>query len=379
MAGTVRKRIRATSKGETRVTWLADYTDQLGKRHNRTFKTRREADAWLLTVRSEVRDGLHTPDADSITIAEAAALWLTYCDGEGCEAGSLRTYGQYCRLYIGPLLGKQKLSRLNAPLVQAFRDKLLTMTSRNRAKAALSALKGILADAQRRGYVAQNVALPVKIERNTRDNRPLGIGVDVPTKAEIQALLQHASDRFRPRLITLIFTGLRASELRGLTWSHVDFADRRIRVRQRADWEGSIGRPKSRRGNREIPMSPLLINTLREWKLACPATAGDLVFPGQKGRPINHASLQLAFEETQRAAGVVDAAAEPKYTPHSLRHFFASWGIEQGFSPKRLQELLGHGSIKMTFDCYGHLFPTPDDDHARFAAGERALLGLRPL
>jgi integrase len=59
----------------------------------------------------------------------------------------------------------------------------------------------------------------------------------------------------------------------------------------------------------------------------------------------------------------------------ALRHFCASWLIEQGFSPKRVQALLGHSSIQMTFDVYGHLFPSLEDDHAKFAAGELALVG----
>jgi integrase len=49
------------------------------------------------------------------------------------------------------------------------------------------------------------------------------------------------------------------------------------------------------------------------------------------------------------------------------------WAIEQGFSPKRVQDLLGHASIQMTFDVYGHLFPSLEDDHAKFAEGEAAL------
>jgi Phage integrase family len=50
-----------------------------------------------------------------------------------------------------------------------------------------------------------------------------------------------------------------------------------------------------------------------------------------------------------------------KYGLHSLHHFFSSWAIEQGFSPKRLQALLGHSSIQMTFDTYGHLFPSLEE------------------
>ena len=65
-----------------------------------------------------------------------------------------------------------------------------------------------------------------------------------------------------------------------------------------------------------------------------------------------------------RAAHVIDANGEPKYTPHALRHFFASWCINpkarggRELPPKQVQYLLGHSSITMTFDTYGHLFPS---------------------
>jgi integrase len=59
---------------------------------------------------------------------------------------------------------------------------------------------------------------------------------------------------------------------------------------------------------------------------------------------------------------------------HALPHFAASLWIELGFSPKRLQALLGHSSINMTFDRYGHLFPSAEDDHERFARGEVGLV-----
>jgi len=379
MAGTVRKRTRTNGKGEViRTTWLADYVDQNGKRHNRTFTTKKAADAFLLVAKGEVRDGLHTPDADSITVGDAVKLWLRYCEGEGRERSSLRTYGQHSRLYLVPLLGGRKLSRLNAPLIQAFRDELLARTSRSRAKAVLSALKSILTDAQRRGLVAQNVALPVRIERSVRGGRPLEIGADVPSKAEIQAILQHAARIHRPRLIVLIFTGLRASELRALFWSHVDFEKRLLQVRQRADqpW-GQIGATKSRNGYRDVPLAPIVINALKEWRLVCSKSELGLVFPGRRGKVMNHVALQMSFDVVQVAASIVNERGEPKYHLHTLRHFFASWGIEQGFAPKRLQELLGHGSIRMTYDHYGHWFPTPEDDHARFAAGELALVGTQ--
>jgi integrase len=182
--------------------------------------------------------------------------------------------------------------------------------------------------------------------------------------------------------VTAIFAGLRASEMRALTWDDIDLDRRVLSVNKRADWWGTVGKAKSKNGHREIPMTPLLVNTLKEWRLASPLPAAgepELLFPGQGGDPLNHTSLQASFDEVQRAVGVVDAAGKPKYGLHSLRHFFASWGIEQGFSPKRLQMLLGHGSIRMTYDTYGHLFPSETDDHARLAAAEAALLGAPKL
>jgi integrase len=378
MAGTVRKRTRINGKSEARTTWLADYFDQFGNRHRKTFILKKDADAWLTEAKTEVKAGIHTPDADAIRIEQAAQLWLHHCELDGIERGSLRTYEGYVRLHIVPLIGRKKVSQLTAPLVAAFGDRLLAKVSRQRARSVLAALRMILNDTQRRGLVAQNVALTARIKRgNERQDKPVEIGVDVPSKAEVQAILQHATGRHRARLVILVFTGLRASELRGLGWLNVDFDTRIVKVRERADEWGAIGATKSRNGYRDIPMSPLLVNTLKEWRLASPPALDKfaLVFPGGGGKPLHHKSLQWSFGEAQRAAGVVTADGKPKYALHALRHFFASWGIEQGFSPKRLQALLGHGSIGMTFDVYGHLFPSPDDDHARFAAGERAVLG----
>jgi len=387
MAGTVRKRIWKTGKGIEKAAWVVDYFDQNGRRRRKTFPTKRAADAWLTDTRTDIKNGIHVPDRDSITIEQAARLWLERRELRGVERGSLRVYEQHVRLYIVPLIGARRLSQLASPVIEAFCDRLLRQTSKNRAKDVLASLKMILNDMQRRGFVGHNAALPVKIEDNERDDRPVEVGIDVPSKEEVRAIVRHATEtRRRARLVTAIFTGLRASEMRALCWPDLDFGRQALTVRRRADWWGTIGRPKSKHGYRDIPMTPLLVNTLKEWRLTCPRHQKDgldLVFPNREGGVLSHMGLQHSFDDVQLAAGVVDFAdgtPRPKYGLHALRHFFASWGIEQGFSPKRLQALLGHGSIKMTFDIYGHLFPSEEDDHARFAAGERALLNpARPL
>ena len=66
--------------------------------------------------------------------------------------------------------------------------------------------------------------------------------------------------------------------------------------------------------------------------------------------------------------------AHPRYGLHSLRHAAASLFIEQGFSPKRVQALMGHSTIQMTFDVYGHLFPSADDDQVAMGQLQARLL-----
>jgi integrase len=377
MAGTVRKRTRTNRQGETRITWFADYYDQHGVRHRRTFDTKTAADDWLTTTRSEVKAGIHTPDAKSVTVREAARLWLQAGAANGLERGSLRAYEQYVRLYINRHLGAVKLSRLTTPMVAAFRNTLLQETSRYRARKVLSALRLTLNEMQCTGLVAQNVAAVVRVEKpSERTERPLEVGVDVPSPAEVRALLQHAEGRDRVRLVLATFTGLRASEMRGLRWSDVDFAANQLSVRQRADWWGSMGNPKSKKGRRTIPMIPLVANALKEWRLASPPRAEgphrDLVFLGRRGGPMSHTAIDEGFARVQCAAGITRSGNEAKYSPHKLRHFFASWMIDQGAGQKELQELMGHDQSTRTADLYGHWFRDDAKLHERMAAAEAA-------
>jgi integrase len=169
--------------------------------------------------------------------------------------------------------------------------------------------------------------------------------------------------------MTAIFTGLRASELRGLRWSDVDLKAGRIHVRQRADRYNKIGRPKSEAGDRVVPVPPIVLNTLREWRLQCPKGDLDLAFPSGRGnvRRLDDI-IEGGLKPVQREAGVVDADGKPKYTGmHALRHFYASWCINrkvdggQELPLKVVQARLGHSTIAMTADTYGHLFPDAND------------------
>jgi integrase len=165
--------------------------------------------------------------------------------------------------------------------------------------------------------------------------------------------------------LTAIFTGVRASELRGLRWADVDLKASELHVRRRADRYNAIGAPKSSSGERTIPFPPIVANVLREWKLACPRTDGDFVFVSGRSRIWSLPGIVgCGFHPAQVRTGVVTAAGKAKYGGlHSLRHFYASWCINRqadgglGLPLKLVQERLGHANITMTADVYGHLFP----------------------
>jgi integrase len=154
----------------------------------------------------------------------------------------------------------------------------------------LVSLGSLLGDAQERGLVARNVVRDIRGRRKGTDSRQekrqkgrLKVGVDIPTRAEIKAIVEALTGRWRPLLLTAIFSGLRASELRGLRWRDVDFDKREIRVHQRADRFNKIGPPKSISGERTVPVPPLVVNALKSWFLACPKGELGLVFPNGSG------------------------------------------------------------------------------------------------
>ncbi len=364
------------SGGETRSAWVVDYFDQAGTRRLKTFKTKKAADAWATNALYQVKEGTHTAESASITVAEAAENWIKRAELDGRERSTIAQYRQHAVYLINPLIGGVKLSKLTTPGMEGVRDKLLEKLSRPMAKKVLTSIKGILYEAQRRGHVSQNVARSVSVKMDRRHRRRPQVGVDIPSKVEVQKILETVEGRWRPLIVTAVFVGLRASELRGLTWGDVDFKRKVIHVRRRADRWNQIGSPKSEAGERTVPMSPMVVNTLKEWRLACPKGELDLVFPTGRGNVEGLGNIyRRGLTPVLEACGIVDDRGKPRYGMHALRHFYASWLIDQDFAPKRVQTLLGHGSITMTFDTYGHLFPSEDDDFAKLKAGELSVVG----
>jgi integrase len=273
-------------------------------------------------------------------------------------------------------------------MVRGFEDKLRIDRSPAMVRKVLGSLSMLLSDAHERGLVAQNVVRGLRQKRprgkdhraDKRQKGKLRIGIDIPTPEEIRAFIAALKEPWRPHFLTAIFTGLRASELRGLRWSDIDLKRSELHVHQRVDRFGQVGPLKSASSERAVPLPPMLTNVLRQWKLACPKGQLDLCFPNSSGNPYSPSTVLSGLHVSMIAAGLTDTKGKAKYTGmHALRHFFASWCINRRVDGglelplKVVQARMGHATIAMTADVYGHLFPRGDDS-AELAAAEKSFL-----
>ncbi|RWD85078.1 tyrosine-type recombinase/integrase [Mesorhizobium sp.] len=408
----IRKRTWTNGKGEERTAWVVDYADGKGVRRLKTFVKKKDADTFEATAKVEVREGSHVADSASVTVKTAGAFWIATGEQEGLERSSIDQRKRHLKLHIEPFLSSTLLSQLTVPAVREFQDRLRKNgRSQVMTRKVIGSLGSLLSDAQERGLATRNPVKDMRVRRrrgkerqaDKRQKGKLKIGIDIPSRDEIRSIVGALSGRWRPLLITAIFSGMRSSELRGLRWPDVDFEKAEISIRQRADDYGQIGPPKSEAGERTIPIPPIAVNVLREWKLACPRrrikdAGGEIitelhyVFPNGSGNIESRSNIiKRGFLPSQIAAGVTvpmeekDDEGKPivaaKYGGlHALRHFYASWSINRpqdgglGLPAKVVQERLGHSSITMTMDTYGHLFPRGDDAD-EMAAAERSLLG----
>lgn len=395
----IRERKWTTAKGVEKSAWVVDYFDQNGKRHQKSFPLKKDAKRFESSTHVEVMDRVHVADRDTITIAEAGKLWLASCEEAGHERTTLSQYRQHLDLHISPFIGARRLNEATVPFVRAWLDEL---RKENRSDAMLRnvrvSLGSILSDAQERGLVVRNAVKDMgrgkkaKGGTQARHDKPPEVGIDIPTPDEIRAIMRKATGRDRVFIMTAIFTGMRASELRGLRWSDLDLNRAELTVRQRADAHQEIGSPKSKKGRRSIPLVADLVKTLRDWKKDCPAGDANLVFPNGVGNVEWHANIvKRWFHPPQIAAdvavegGKVDKDGNPimeaKYSGlHALRHFYASWCINSpadgglGLTAKVVQERMGHSSIQITLDTYSHLFKRAGAGFEMDAAAS-ALLG----
>jgi integrase len=256
------------------------------------------------------------------------------------------------------------------------------------------------------GYVQSNPAREAKLKTKKRPDAGEAEPFVLPGKNALRALIEGAktfdtTGQASAVVATLMYGGLRMSELRGLVRKSCNLVDNRpwLQINQRADRYNVIGSVKSAAGRRTVDIGPETAQVIRVWLMAAPIAQGEptnrtekpqFVFPNEDGGVwsyfnfrsrlwvplMNHCGLvedEPANADTREYKAAYSDFRAPLFTPHNLRHVYASLQIEQGVTPKRLQKLIGHATLKMTLDTYGHLWPDEDADRERARGVERAI------
>ncbi len=244
-----------------------------------------------------------------------------------------------------------------------------------------TSLKSIVSEAVRRGLAATNPVREVRLPGSSRDEEP----AEFPAADEIKLLLEGATGDRRPLIHTFIFTGMRPSAIRGLTWENIDFKEVVIHVRQRADRLNQLSRPKSKAGRRSIRMGPHLLALLREWKLnprskgstgwySLTARAASRIIPastGASGRSpsiVDPLVLFLSPRRLRRApesgcnlvephAGPRELIAEIGAGPSDLR---SDAGLVIGKAPKEAEPVLPDGNGQLALQSFAIGMPLED-------------------
>lgn len=233
---------------------------------------------------------------------------------------------------------------------------------------ALVPLREMLGHAVEWGYLTANPAIGVRrprVESGHDEMRALDAD-------QVGRLLEHAPAEGRALLLCAVTTGLRRGELLGLRWGDVDWDAGRLWVRRSVGHDGEFQQPKTRGSVRAVAMPATLVWTLREHRMAsCFKELDDLVFPSERGTPLDGGNMVKRF-----LLPALRAARLPHVRFHDLRHTYASLLIAQGAHPKLISEQLGHASVQITLDRYGHLMDQSYGDAS--AQLEAALFGGNP-
>lgn len=389
----VRKVSRKYASGNHATSWVVDYYsigDTGSQRHTKSFDTKAEAVAWDAQRKIEQRDGLHVPDSKSPTVAEAGALWIQRCEQNDLERSTIKSYREHLDLHITPFIGHRKLNKLGVGGVRSFLDTLHdNARSRPMAKKVVTSLGSLFADAVERGIASTNpVSGLTRASKMGGDRKAIDAGRDFPTPEEVVLILNAVkhNKRIHATIMTLALTGIRAGEIRALRWENVNLSppmgvSASIKICERADFQKTVGDPKTKGSNRTIPLPDKLALALREWKMK--SGGRGIVFPLKTtGKIQSHSNLSTRlWPKAQIDAGVVDAEGKPRYGGvHCLRHWFASWCLNpvhrdgRGLGLFETSRLLGHSNISTTANVYGHLMPETEPGTELDDAVDRLLL-----
>jgi integrase len=202
--------------------------------------------------------------------------------------------------------------------------------------------------------------VPVNPTRDLELPVPEHREVKIVSPSTAARLLAALPESDRAIWATALYAGLRSGELRALRWSAVDLSRNVIEVRESWDPKEGPVEPKTRRSRRRVPVPNILreqLHGLRRCKMASPDNS--LVFAAGPETPFQPERLYRNADSTWHHAGIRE-----RLRLHQARHTYASFMIAAGVNAKALSSFMGHASITVTFDLYGHLMPGSEAEGA---------------
>lgn len=299
-----------------------------------------------------------------LTVDEWFETWLELYKVNTCRNTTIE---QYKRTYknLSKDIGNVRVSELNHAQIQQSINKL---TSEGSRKLTRSVIVDMMKYAEETGIINKNPTKRIKV-RNVNDIVKEKIALN---DEEVRIILEYSEGLVVNPFIKLgLNTGMRVGELTGLTWDNIDFKKKCIYVRKQLvtiknpetnKWCVEFHPPKSKAGNRTIPMTEEVFNTLKELeekkknvlkKCENKDITNDFVLISSNNTPYFRAAVSKLFDVLYEKI-VKDYPHFPKFSPHTLRHTFASNMIAKGVQPKVLQTLMGHNDISTTMNLYCH-------------------------
>ena len=345
--------------------------------HNRSRKVKRvgsRAAAELVAAKVQValaEGRVAFPEADAVSadppskplsFQEAAERWLAaYPALAGLRESTIENYRRVLRIHVYPRVGTKPFTEVSREDIRALVGELVAAgKSRSLIRNVIAPVRGTFNEAIEAGLQLPNPA--ARIGRFLRDRGDPRHRID-PLTAEEEARLLATTRQLFPRhfplLLCALRTGMRLGELLGLQWGDLDFQGRFIEVRRSLQEGGRIELPKSGK-IRRVDMSLMLAETLQRLRARRAEEAlakgwahiPEWVFSNEAGRPIWKSDFERrVFHRALARVGL------RRIRFHDLRHTFASRLLQNGESIVYVKDQLGHHSIKVTVDVYGHLVP----------------------
>jgi len=342
-----------------------------GKRPSKTFKLKKDADAYRRKVEREIEDGNHTADAETKTVGEAADEFIEWNRARERDGrigyGRLYALENVVRVHIKPILGGIRLKDLTGLDVERFYEAQVAKWSAVGSRKKVGEFKLIEEFAVKRGYTKRLVTPDVL--KSLRGLPPTRIRTFSPE--QVNALLASSSTLtgrsdylVRPQFMMrcavhlAAFSGLRRGEILGLTLDNIDLDNGVLQVRHSLTQWDELKAPKTAAGYRDVPVPAIVCDMIREW-IARYYIQNDrkLIFRGATGGLVAVADFQHRYWRLLGRAGL--GSDRDRFHFHALRHFAASWMIHHGLPLTDVAALLGHSKFDMTLQVYAHPVTKP--------------------